>query len=169
MKDRAYQNGGKSEQSSKMNDVFRKMIERSSDNGTLQTRHHGCLRGRRGESIWRVRGSLQSRWLTVPSTRDSLGTAGIWENVLEISKEWMYVNLVGRQACMESANTFWGSTYHLIKETIDKLRTVAGTWDLGLVVFGICSNFMSVYTKHRTTMAHTMLMMSMIDVSLFSF
>jgi hypothetical protein len=45
MKDRANQNGGKVEQSSKMDDVFRKMIGHSSDKGTPQTRHHGYLGG----------------------------------------------------------------------------------------------------------------------------
>jgi len=45
IKDRANQNGGKVEQSSKMDEVFRKMIEHSSNKGTLQTRHHGYLGG----------------------------------------------------------------------------------------------------------------------------
>ena len=39
------QNSGNFEQSSKMDDVFRKMIDHSSDKGTPQTRHHGHLGG----------------------------------------------------------------------------------------------------------------------------
>jgi hypothetical protein len=45
MKDRANQNSGKVEHSSKMDDVFRKMIDHSSDKSTPQPRHHGFLEG----------------------------------------------------------------------------------------------------------------------------
>ena len=43
MKDRANPNSGKVEYTSKMDDVFRKMIDHSSGKGTPQVRHHGFL------------------------------------------------------------------------------------------------------------------------------
>jgi hypothetical protein len=44
MKDRAYENSGNSEQSSRMDNVFRRMVERSSDKGTPGTRLHGHIK-----------------------------------------------------------------------------------------------------------------------------
>ncbi len=43
MKDGAYENSGNSEQSSRMDNVFRRMVERSSDKGTPGTRLHGYI------------------------------------------------------------------------------------------------------------------------------
>lgn len=43
LKERANQNSGRVEQSSKMDEIFHQMIGRSSDKDTSGTRHHGYL------------------------------------------------------------------------------------------------------------------------------